>query len=90
MYTLNAKKQQWFDDIVLLIWGESQQLTANDPKLQKHIKKMQDAGIRIIACQACAANFNVIDQLKALDIEVFYTGQFLTEWLKSDKKILTF
>jgi hypothetical protein len=37
----------------------------------------------------CAESYDVVSQLEEQDIEVFYTGEFLSDWLKSDSSILT-
>jgi len=89
MYTLNAKLQGWWDDVTLLIWGAASRLILEDDYLQAELVKMREAGVKIIACRACAEKMEVAEKLKALDIKVFYTGQLLTDWLQSDKKLIT-
>lgn len=89
MYTLNARLQEWWEDVTLLIWGAADSLILEDRELQETLKRMQDAGVKTIACRACAEKMGVSEQLKALGIKVFYTGQFLTDWLKSGKKMIT-
>lgn len=90
MYSMNAKLNGWWDEITLLVWGPSTRLLAGDPDLQNEMKQVQDSGVRVIACKACAEKFAVVPQIEALGIEVFYTGEFLTDWIKSGDKYLTF
>ena len=33
MYTFNSKKKGWWDDVTLLIWGPSANLTAKDSEI---------------------------------------------------------
>ena len=40
MYTYNAKKQAWWDDVTLLVWGPSSKLLSQDKELQDYVKKM--------------------------------------------------
>ena len=47
MYTLNAKKQGWFDEVVLIVWGPSAKLLSENKMLREYVKKMQDAGIKV-------------------------------------------
>ena len=89
MYTLNAKLQGWWDEVTLLVWGASGRLIIEDDYLQAILKKMQKAGVKTLACRACAEKMEIDDQLKELDIKVFYSGQFLTDWLQSGKKMIT-
>jgi len=90
MYTLNAKKQGWFDEVNLVVWGPSARLLAGDKDIQAKVKEMQKAGVVVEACQACADSYGVSDKLRQLGIEVKYMGAPLTNMLKSDYKMLNF
>lgn len=90
MYTHNAKKQKWFDEIVLIVWGPSSRLLAADKDLQEAVKKMQEDGVVVQACQACADMYGVSDIHRKLGIEVKYMGKPLSDMIKSNYKILTF
>jgi hypothetical protein len=89
MYGLNSLLWDWWEDVTLLAWGASQSLLAEDAEVQTRISEMAEAGVRIVACRGCAENLGVADRLRDLGCEVFYTGEFLTEWLKSDRRVLT-
>jgi hypothetical protein len=90
MYTQNAKKQKWFDEVTLIVWGPSARLLAGDKDLQAKIKSMLSDGVRIQACQACADSYGVSDRLRELGIDVKFMGKPLTDMLKEGWKILTF
>jgi hypothetical protein len=89
MYGYNAKSNNWWDRVTLLIWGGATRLIASDSELQEKLKQLQEADVEIIACKRCAERLDLVQKLEELHIHVFYTGQFLTEWMKADKKILT-
>jgi hypothetical protein len=90
MYTHAAKTQKWFDEVMLIIWGPSSRLLAGDRELAAKVKAMMADGVVVQACKACADLYGVSDDLRALDIEVKYMGQPLSDMLKSDWKVLTF
>ena len=91
MYTLNAKKQDWWDDVTLIIWGPSSQLAAVDTEIQDYLQKMKEAGVKLQACKACSDQYGVTDKLEDLGVEVKYMGEPLTEFLKGpDTKVVTF
>ncbi|MDT8284301.1 MAG: DsrE family protein [Thermovirgaceae bacterium] len=90
LYTLNSRLKEWWGSVTLLIWGASARMAAEDTTIQEQLTLMNEAGVRVIACKKCAENLGVAQKLEALGIEVFYTGEFLTEWIKSGKKVLTF
>ena len=90
MYTHAAKKNEWFREVTLIVWGPSAKLISENEKLQKKVKAMQDDGVELQACIACASSYNVVDDLKALGFEVKGMGKPLTDYLKSDAKVITF
>ncbi len=90
MYTHNAKKAGWFDEVTLIIWGPSQRILLGDKDLQAKIKAMQADGILIEACIACAMSFGIVEELKALGLSVRGMGKPLTDYLKNGWKVLTF
>ena len=90
MYTHNAKKQKWFEEVTLIVWGPSAKLIVENKKLQEKVKEMQQDGVEIQACIACASSYNVVEELKELGFEVKGMGKPLSEYLKSDAKVLTF
>ena len=90
MYTYNAKKWGWFDNIVFIVWGPSAKLLAENEELQKGVKKMIDVGIKVEACVACASMYGVEEDLKTLGIDVKGMGTVLTKYLKSGHPQITF
>ncbi|MCE5251420.1 DsrE family protein [bacterium] len=90
MYTYNAKKNKWWDEVKLVVWGPSSKLLSDDQELQDYIKKMKDEGVILEACKACSDMYGVSDKLSSLGIDVKYMGKPLTEMLKSGWVSLTF
>lgn len=89
MYTYNAKHQGWFDEVVLIIWGPSSKLAAENKMIQNYIKKMQDAGIKVEACLYCAKMYNVDEKLAELGVDVKGMGIPLSNYLKDGWKTLS-
>ena len=90
MYAQNAKRQGWFDEVVLIIWGPSAKLLAENDDLKADIKKMQDLGITIEAGISCAHMYGVDQDLADLDIDVKAMGVPLTNYLKEGWHMLSF
>ena len=82
MYTLNAKRQGWFDEVTLIVWGPSSKLLSENPQLQEEVAAMAGAGVEVVACRACADSYGVSEVLEGMGIEVKYMGRPLTEMLK--------
>jgi hypothetical protein len=90
MYTLNAKRRTWWNDVRLIVWGPSSKLLSEDKDLQEEVRRMQEAGVVLEACKACADRYDVSEDLEQLGIDVKYMGQPLTEYLKEGRHVMTF
>jgi hypothetical protein len=90
MYTHNAKKQGWFADVTLIVWGPSQRLLVADKDIQKAVLDMKEDGVAVQACIACAESFGIVEDIEALGIEVKPMGVPLTRFLQDDAKVVTF
>ena len=90
MYTHNAKRQGWFDEVVLIVWGPSARLLAGDKELQAKVKKMMQDGVIVEACIACADMYGVSQRLADMGIDVKGMGVPLTNYLKENWKVLSF
>ncbi len=90
MYAFNAQKNGWWDQVTLLVWGPSAKLSSEDKDIQATLKKMKVQGVDLLACKGCADQYGVSVKLEELGIEVKYTGTYLTDFIKSGKKVITF
>lgn len=90
MYAKNSRLKGWWPRVTLVIWGPSAELATQDPGLQEELRALTQAGVELKACRACADRYGVSEKLEALGVEVIYTGQLLTNWLKAGVPVLTF
>jgi hypothetical protein len=90
MYAHTAKKAGWFKEVTLIIWGPSAKLVSENEKLQEKVKAMQADGVKIEACVACARQYGVDGKLRELGYDVKGMGTHLTNYLKSDAKVISF
>jgi hypothetical protein len=90
MYTGNAKKQKWFDEVTLIVWGPSARLLAGDKDLQAKVRTMIANGVKLQACLACADSYGISEQLRQMGIDVKYMGKPLTDLIRQGWHILTF
>lgn len=89
LYAHNAKIQGWMEEVTVLVWGASQKLINEDKEIQEKIKTMINDGVKVVACLKCADNMDIKDGLEACNIDVFYTGTYLSEWIQSKETIIS-
>ncbi len=90
MYGHAAKTAGWFKEVTLIIWGPSAKMVSENIKIQEKLKAMQNDGVEIQACIVCAQAYGIEEELKKLNFEVKGMGKPLTDYLKSDAKVITF
>ena len=90
MYTYNAKKLKWWEDITFIVWGPSSKLLSEDKEVQAYMGKMIEEGVVVKACKACADQYGVSDKMESLGIEVKYMGEELTTYIKNRNHVVTF
>jgi len=90
MYAGAAKKFGWFREVILIVWGPSEKLLAENPKLKEKIASMKKDGVIIEACVACSNMYGVTNDLKVCEVDVKGMGVPLTHYLKRGYKIISF
>jgi len=89
LYAHNAKLKAWMEEVTILVWGASQKLIAEDKEIQEKVKKMIKDGVKVVACLKCADNMEITESLNSCNIDIFYTGEYLSTWIKSGDTIIT-
>jgi len=89
MYAKASMHYGFWEEVQVIIWGATAKLVSENTKIQKLIADAQEAGVTFTACQACVESLGVQDNLRALDIEIKYWGEPLTEILKSNEKFIS-
>ncbi len=90
MYPMYTKSKGWWDQVRFIIWGPSGKLLVEDAEVQKNLKKLQEAGIEVMACKWCSDQYGISEKLESMGIEVLYVGPIITEMLKDGWATLTF
>ena len=89
LYGINCIRKGWWDEVTLLVWGAATRLAAEDAEIQAQIAAAREMGLRVIGCKRCAEKLEVVETLQGFGVDLFYTGEYLTEWIQSGKKMLT-
>lgn len=90
MYACNARKNGWWDQITLLVWGPSAKLSSEDQEIREALKNIKGEGVELLACKGCADMYGVSGKLGEIGIRVQYTGTYLTDYIKSGSKYISF
>lgn len=89
LYAHNAKLQGWMENVTILIWGASQKLISQDEELQQKIRDMIKDGVEVVACKKCAQDLGVVDAMESCDLQLYFTGELLSSWVKEGSSIIS-
>ncbi|MBK8881367.1 MAG: DsrE family protein [Bacteroidales bacterium] len=90
MYAHAAKKYNWFKEVILIVWGPSEKLLAENSKLKDKIALMKKDGVIVEACIACSNMYGVTNDLKVCEVDVKGMGVPLTHYLKRGYKLVSY
>lgn len=80
----------YWDEAHLMVWGPSAKLLAENSDVQEMFVKVLETGVNASVCVVCSDDYGVTNQLRELGVEPTHTGEFLTNALKNDWKVVTF
>lgn len=95
LFADRANRNQWMDNVKVVLWGPAQKTLAELPADSEQIKLLK--GIiasggktsRIWACKACADRYGVTDKMEKLGCEVFHVGNATSYLLKLGYRMWT-
>jgi hypothetical protein len=90
LYSSVILPRAYWDEAHLMIWGPSAKLLAENSELQEMLSSVKETGVKLSCCVVCTDDYGVTEQLEAMGVEAIHTGEFLTEALKNDWKVITF
>ena len=90
LYSSVILPREYWDEAHLMIWGPSAKLLAENKELQSMLEKVRTTGVKLSVCVVCSDDYGVTDTLRDLGIEPTHTGEFLTNALQNDWKVITF
>ena len=89
MYAINAKRNAWWDEVTIIVWGATAILVKENPKIRELIGEALREGVHVSACRACAEQTGAVTTMDDLGVEVIYWGEPLTGIIKSGEKLIT-
>ena len=89
MYATNSMTHHWWERVVVIVWGATARLAAENGQVQEAIRVAMHAGVEFTACRACARELGVTEALEAQGIEVVGWGEPLTRLIQNGEKLIT-
>jgi hypothetical protein len=90
MYAHAAKRNNWFKEVILIVWGPSEKLLTENALLKEKVASMKKDGVIVEACIACSNMYGVTNDLKACEVDVKGMGVPLTRYLKRGYRVVSF
>jgi len=81
MYTRNVLKYKWLEDVKVVFFGPSEQLTAYDDRVRNWAKEVA-AMTDCFACKAISDDKGVSEKLAEIGIKIEYVGTVVSNLIK--------
>lgn len=82
MYAVNALTQGWMEDVKIVFFGPAQELINKDKELQSNLKIYQAAEKKAVVCKHIADRDGSSKDAQALDLDVEYVGELISDHIK--------
>lgn len=88
LYARDSLLNGWWKEVELILWGPAVEAAAESEDVQGELQILQNLGVPILVCMACAVRYGVARRLTELGYEVKGMGEHLTELLAGDGPVL--
>ncbi len=82
MYAGNALKKRWMEDVKIVFFGPAQELINEDSELQRYLKEYQNEQRSAVVCKYIADRDNTTKKAEALNMDVEYVGELISDLIK--------
>jgi hypothetical protein len=82
MYATNSLKNTWMNEVRVVVFGPSQQLSLKDKEIQGYLKDLIAQGNTPATCKYIADETHISDDLSALGMDVVYVGTLISDYIK--------
>jgi len=87
-YATNSMINKLWKSVTVIIWGAPVKLAAEDELIQEQMKEAQNAGVKFSACISCARQFNVVEKLETLEIEILSWMEPFTNLIQNGETVI--
>lgn len=89
LYSSVMLPRGYWNEAMLMIWGPSAKLLAENAELQERVIEIKKTGVVVNACVVCTDEYGVSKTLEDIGVELVHTGEYLTNYLKSGWNVIT-
>ncbi len=89
MYATRCMAYHLWDKVVVILWGASDKLAAENQQVQEAMQVAMHEGVTFTACVACARQLGLVEPLEALGVDLIGWGPPLTKILKNNEALIT-
>ena len=88
LYARDSLLNGWWKEAEVILWGPTVEAAVTDEAVKTQVEIMQSVGVKILGCLACASQYGVVDELRAMGIEVYGMGERLTGYLAGGTPVI--
>jgi len=86
LWGVNAKRNQWVDEVRVVVFGDSEQTVLHDDELFAMVQEIEGA----LFCRRVAEVEGTVEALESKGAELAYVGQPIAQAIKEGYAVVTF
>lgn len=88
-FALGSKREEWFRDVIVIIWGGSAQTIAKTPAIKAELGIFVEEGITVKCCQQCADKYGINSDLEKLGVDIVRMSPVFKDYLLEGARVVS-
>lgn len=88
-FVLSSQREEWFKEVVVVVWGGSVQTIAKTPAIKTELGIFVDEGIRVKCCLQCANQYGIMSDLEKLGVDVVKMSPVFKDYLLEGARVVS-
>lgn len=88
-FALTSQDEEWFREVVVLVWGGSAQTIAKTPAIKSELGIFREKGITVKCCRQCAEQYGIVNDLEKMDVDIVNMVYVFKDYMKEGARIVS-
>lgn len=88
-FALSSQREEWFREVVVVIWGASAQTIAMTPAIKTELGIFINEGIKVKCCLQCADKYGVTNDLEKLGVSIVKMSPIFKNYLLDGARVVS-
>ncbi len=88
-FALKSKDNEWFREVIIIIWGGSAKAVAKHRNIKEELSIFIDNGISVKCSQKVAEKYGIVDDLEKLGVDVSPMSEKFKNYMSEGARVVS-